>query len=223
MHDASVDPSWRELFDAQHELLAQIEGFLNAESKSAQAWAPAPEQIFRAFETPVDDVRVVIVGQDPYPTPGNAVGLAFSVAPDISPLPASLRNIYKELAADIGCPPPANGDLSAWQAQGVMLLNRVLTVRDGAAGSHRGRGWEKFTTEALRYLCSHNDTFVAILWGKDAQTLIPEMAGHPVVTSPHPSPLSAHRGFFGSRPFSRANQLLSSAGSTPIDWTLPAS
>ena len=223
MHDASVDPSWRGFFDAQHELLAQIGAFLDAETMAGRAWEPAPQQIFRAFETPVDDVRVVIVGQDPYPTPGHAVGLSFSVACDVSPLPASLRNIFEELAADVGCLPPTNGNLSAWQAQGVMLLNRVLTVREGVAGSHRGRGWEEFTAQALRYLCSHNDTFVAILWGQDAQTLIPEMAGHPVITSPHPSPLSAHRGFFGSRPFSRANQFLASAGSTPIDWTLSAS
>jgi uracil-DNA glycosylase len=166
---------------------------------------------------------VLIVGQDPYPTPGHAVGLSFSVASDVRPLPRSLENIYKEYSSDLGYPAPANGDLSPWAERGVMLLNRVLTVRPGTPASHRGKGWEAVTECAIRALTARAQPLVAVLWGRDASTLKPMLDGDDCVAieSPHPSPLSASRGFFGSRPFSRANELLVKMGAEPIDWRLP--
>jgi uracil-DNA glycosylase len=177
----------------------------------------------RAFTYPFDDVRVLIVGQDPYPTPGHAVGLSFSVAPDVRPLPCSLSNIFDEYSTDLGFPPPSNGDLTPWSQRGVMLLNRVLTVRPSTPASHRGKGWEAVTECAIRALVGRDQPLVAILWGRDASTLKPMLAeGNCVaIESPHPSPLSASRGFFGSRPFSRANELLAGMGADPIDWKLP--
>ena len=166
-------------------------------------------------------MRVLIVGQDPYPTPGHPVGLSFSVAPDVRPLPGSLRNILQEYREDLGLPQPQNGDLTPWTTQGVLLLNRVLTVAPGAPGSHRGKGWEAVTEQAIRALALRDQPLVAILWGRDARTLKPLLAPHPCIESAHPSPLSAHNGFFGSRPFSRANALLAEQGAEPIDWRLP--
>ena len=178
------------------------------------------DRILRAFQRPLADVRVLIVGQDPYPTPGHPIGLSFAVDREVRPLPRSLGNIYAELAADLGVAPPAHGDLSAWTAHGVMLLNRVLTVRPGEPGSHRGRGWEQVTDHAIRTLVTRGTPLVAILWGRDAQQLRPLLGDTPVIESAHPSPLSARRGFFGSRPFSRANDRLIAQGGRPVDWSL---
>ena len=180
---------------------------------------PDASRILRAFSTPLDGVRVVIVGQDPYPTVGHAVGLSFAVDPRTRPVPRSLANIYRELASDTGTQPPASGDLSGWAEQGVLLLNRVLTVRAGEAASHRGWGWEEVTDAAVRALVARGGPLVAILWGKDALRLKPLLGPTPTVESVHPSPLSASRGFFGSRPFTRANELLTRQGADPVDWT----
>jgi uracil-DNA glycosylase len=177
--------------------------------------------VLRAFAQPLDAVRVLIVGQDPYPTPGHPVGLSFSVAADVRPIPRSLQNIYAELGADLGLPQPGNGDLSPWAERGVLLLNRVLTVRPGSPASHRGRGWEAVTAQAISALVHRGGPLVAILWGRDARSLVPHLGDIPCVESPHPSPLSARSGFFGSRPFSRANALLRQQGADPIDWSLP--
>jgi uracil-DNA glycosylase len=168
----------------------------------------------------MDAVRVLIVGQDPYPGPGHAVGLAFSVAPNVRPLPPSLQNIFQELETDLGVARPRNGDLTRWAERGVMLLNRSLTVSPGASGSHRGKGWEAVTAQAISALATRGGPLVAILWGRDAQSLEPALGDVPCIKSPHPSPLSARSGFFGSRPFSRANELLRQQGAEPIDWSL---
>jgi len=194
--------------------------FLRAEVAAGRRYLPAGENVLRAFTRPFADVRVLIVGQDPYPTPGHAVGLSFSVAPTVRPLPRSLQNIFRELHDDVGVEPPAHGDLSAWADRGVLLLNRVLTVRPGEPASHRGKGWETVTDQAVRAVVARRAPLVAVLWGRDAQTLSPLLEGVPVVASVHPSPLSADRGFFGSRPFSRVNQLLADQGAPPVDWSL---
>jgi uracil-DNA glycosylase len=167
-------------------------------------------------------VRVLVVGQDPYPTPGHAVGLSFSVAPEVKRLPPSLVNIFREYGDDLGYPAPTSGDLTPWTERGVLLLNRVLTVTPGKPGSHRGKGWEQVTEQAIRALAGRPATpLVAILWGRDARTLVPLLDGVPCVESAHPSPYSAASGFFGSRPFSRASQLLTRHGAEPVDWKLP--
>lgn len=197
--------------------LTQMGDFLRHEIAVGRTYLPVGAQILRAFERPLSDVRVLIVGQDPYPTPGHAVGLSFSVAPTVRPLPRSLQNILRELETDIGSAPP-NGDLSPWADQGVLLLNRVLTVRPGAAGSHRQMGWEAITDQAIRALVARAAPLVAILWGRDAQALMSLLAGVPTISSAHPSPLSASRGFFGSRPFSRANDSLAQQGGRPVIW-----
>ncbi len=217
-----VHPTWVPVLDSEHETVAQIGEFLRSESAAGHRWLPAGDSILRAFSTPLDEVRVLIVGQDPYPTPGHAVGLSFSVSPDTRPLPRSLQNIYRELVDDLGVTRPANGDLSPWTQRGVMLLNRVLTVRAGEPGSHRGQGWEQVTDTAIRGLVQRGDQpLVAILWGRDAQSLEPLLEDTPVIASAHPSPMSADRGFFGSKPFSRANDLLEELGGESIDWSLP--
>lgn len=185
-----------------------------------EPYLPAREKVLRAFSYPLHDVRVLIVGQDPYPTPGHAIGLSFAVERQVRPLPRSLQNIYRERRDDLGVPPSVHGDLSAWAERGVMLLNRVLTVRPGEPGSHRGRGWEQVTDAAIRALAARGQPLVAILWGREAQSLAPLLGDVPVIASAHPSPLSASRGFFGSRPFSRANAVLESLGASPIDWSL---
>lgn len=216
-----VHPTWVPVLDSERETLASLGDFLRAESAAGHAWLPAGTNILRAFSTPLDSVRVLIVGQDPYPTPGHAVGLSFSVSPDTRPLPRSLQNIYRELVDDVGVARPSNGDLSPWTRQGVVLLNRVLTVRAGEPGSHRGKGWEQITDTAIRGLVERADQpLVAILWGRDAQSLAPLLEDTPMITSAHPSPMSADRGFFGSRPFSRANDLLEEIGGDPVDWSL---
>lgn len=197
--------------------------FLRAELGAGRKYLPAGPNVLRAFTFPFDEVRVLIVGQDPYPTPGHAVGLSFSVAADVRPLPRSLENIFTEYTKDLSYPPPATGDLTPWAERGVMLLNRVLTVRPGNPASHRGKGWETVTECAIRALVARSQPMVAVLWGRDACTLKPMLnAGDCVaIESPHPSPLSASRGFFGSRPFSRANELLEKMGAKPVDWRLP--
>lgn len=216
-----VHESWVPHLAPQRDNLAQLGEFLRAENAAKRPWAPAGSNILRALTQPLDDVRVLIVGQDPYPTPGHAVGLSFSVAPEVRPVPRSLGNIYKELVSDLGVQQPSNGDLTPWADRGVLLLNRVLTVQLGQPGSHRGKGWEEFTAAAIRAIADRPDQpVVAILWGKDAQTAAALLDDAPVISSAHPSPMSADRGFFGSRPFSRANELLEDLGADPIDWSL---
>jgi len=215
-----VHPSWVPVLEPVADTIAAMGQFLRAEVTAGRGYLPAGDAILRAFTVPLDDVRVLIVGQDPYPTPGHPVGLSFSVAPDVRPVPRSLQNIYQELGTDLGLPPPANGDLSPWFDRGVMLLNRVLTVCPGRPASHQGKGWEAVTGQAISGLVARGGPLVAILWGRQAQSLAPMLAQVPRLESAHPSPLSARSGFFGSRPFSRANELLTRQGATPIDWRL---
>lgn len=218
-----VEPGWARALEPVAPQVAVLGEFLRAELAAGHQYLPAGENVLRAFTFPFDNVRVLIVGQDPYPTPGHAVGLSFSVAPDVRPVPRSLVNIFTEYGADLGYPVPANGDLSPWAEQGVMLLNRVLTVRPGEPASHRRKGWEAVTECAIRALVARPQPLVAVLWGRDAQTLKPMLieGGCGVIESVHPSPLSASRGFFGSKPFSRTNELLTQFGAEPIDWRLP--
>ncbi|HET9828062.1 MAG TPA: uracil-DNA glycosylase [Nocardioidaceae bacterium] len=215
-----VAPDWAEALAPVDERIAAMGRFLREEVRAGRSYLPHGDQIFRAFSRPLADVRVLLVGQDPYPTPGHPVGLSFSVAPDVRPLPKSLVNIYRELSTDVGCDLPSNGDLSPWFEQGVMLLNRVLTVAPGAPASHRGRGWEPVTEQAIAALVRRGGPMAAVLWGRDAQSLKPMLGDVPWVESAHPSPLSASRGFFGSRPFSRVNALLDKQGGAPVDWRL---
>jgi len=214
-----IDPSWVEALEPVAADIASVGNRLRAEDKP---YLPAGDLVLRAFRTPLDAVRVLVVGQDPYPTPGHPIGLSFAVDPHVRPLPRSLSNIYRELSDDLGVAPAPHGDLSAWAAQGVMLLNRVLTVAPGAPASHRGWGWERVTEHAIGCLVAREAPLVAVLWGKDAQGLAPLLGDTPIVASPHPSPLSASRGFFGSRPFSRVNALLEEQGALPVDWRIPA-
>ena len=217
-----VSPDWANALTAVAPTLTGLGEFLRSELAAGRTFLPSGDLILRAFATPLQSVRVLIVGQDPYPTPGHAVGLAFSVDRRVRPLPRSLANIYRELEDDLGVRPPPHGDLSAWSERGVLLLNRSLTVQPGLPGSHRGRGWEEFTDSAITALADRGGPLVAILWGRDAQSLRPALRDVPVIASPHPSPLSATRGFFGSRPFSQANALLAEQGAEPIDWSLPS-
>lgn len=215
-----IDPGWAAALEPVADDIARLGEFLRGEVAAGRGYLPAGENVLRAFTRPLDDVRVLIVGQDPYPTPGHAVGLSFSVDPDVRPVPRSLQNIYTELASDLGIARPTSGDLSPWADRGVLLLNRVLTVSPGRPGSHRGKGWEAVTAQAIRALVERPQPLVAILWGRDAQSLAPMLGSTPVVASVHPSPLSASGGFFGSRPFSRVNALLAEQGADPIDWSL---
>jgi uracil-DNA glycosylase len=218
-----VAPDWASALGPVDERIAAMGQFLRAEIAAGRSYLPAGDHIFRAFLRPLEDVRVLIVGQDPYPTPGHPIGLSFAVDAHVRPLPPSLRNIYLELGTDLGLTMPAHGDLTAWADGGVMLLNRVLTVRPGEAASHRGRGWEEVTACAIEALARRGGPLAAILWGRDAQSLKASLGPVPWVESVHPSPLSAHRGFFGSRPFSRVNRLLEEQGGEPVDWSLPES
>lgn len=212
-----LHPSWAAVLEPHRAKLGQIWHQLEQERAQGHEVLPPAAQIMRAFQQPFDAVRVLIVGQDPYPTPGHAMGLAFSTTDNVRPLPASLRNIATELKTDVGATLPT-GDLTRWERQGVLLLNRCLTVRSGAAGSHRLLGWEEITGAAIRALGRRPAPLVAILWGRQAQQLASLLGAHPVLTAPHPSPLSAHRGFFGSRPFSQTNALLTARGVSPIKW-----
>ena len=216
-----IAEDWAAALAPVDERVSAMGRFLRAELAAGRAYQPAGDRIFRAFQRPLADVRVLIVGQDPYPNPDHPIGLSFAVRRDVWPLPPSLVNIYTELRADLGIMPPRHGDLTAWADQGVMLLNRSLTVQPGASNSHRGKGWEPVTQCAIEALARRGGPLVAILWGSDARGLKPMLGPTPVVESPHPSPLSAYRGFFGSRPFSRANALLEQQGGQPVDWTLP--
>jgi uracil-DNA glycosylase len=218
--DQLMAPDWAEALEPVAELIAEMGAFLRAEIAAGRTYLPAGENVLRAFAEPMADVKVLITGQDPYPTPGHPVGLSFSVAPDVRPLPRSLVNIYAELQTDLGIPPAPSGDLTPWSRQGVLLLNRVLTVRPGESASHRRKGWEAVTEQAIRALVARDRPLVAILWGRDAQSLRPLLGEVPAIESVHPSPLSASRGFFGSRPFSRANELLAAQGAEPVDWRL---
>ncbi|SKC63504.1 uracil-DNA glycosylase [Okibacterium fritillariae] len=218
--DGSMDAAWAAALEPVEDDIHRLGDFLRQETAEGRGYLPAGENVLRAFRAPLRDVRVLIVGQDPYPTPGHPIGLSFAVEKHVRPVPRSLQNIYRELADDTGVTPPEHGDLSAWTDNGVMLLNRVLTVRPGEAASHRGKGWEAVTDHAIRTLVARDQPLVAILWGKDAQGLKPLLGDTPVIESAHPSPLSARRGFFGSKPFSRANELLAGRGAKPVDWTL---
>lgn len=215
-----VTPDWAEALAPVDTRIGQLGEFLRAEIAAGRQYLPHGDHIFRAFSRPLADVKVLVVGQDPYPTPGHPVGLSFSVAPDVRPVPRSLANIYQELVADVGCAAPGNGDLTPWFEQGVMLLNRVLTVRPSESASHRGKGWEEVTEQAIRALAARGGPLAAILWGRDAQSLKPLLSPVPWVESVHPSPLSASRGFFGSKPFSRVNTLLEKQGGSPVSWAL---
>jgi uracil-DNA glycosylase len=217
---AGVDPGWTAALAPVAADLAELDAFLRAELASGRTFLPAAGNVLRAFHQPPENVRVLVVGQDPYPTPGHSIGLAFAVEPAVRPLPRSLANIYRELRDDLGVTPPEHGDLTPWAEHGVMLLNRVLTVQAGVTGSHRRRGWERVTEHVIRTLVARPQPLVAILWGKDAAGLRPLLGETPVIESAHPSPLSARRGFFGSRPFSRANALLEAQGAAPVDWSL---
>jgi uracil-DNA glycosylase len=216
-----VAPDWADALEPVHDAITAAGEFLRAEIAAGHPYLPAGPNILRAFREPMAQVRVLIVGQDPYPTPGHPMGLSFSVDAHVRPLPPSLANIFRELQDDLGIAPSPHGDLSAWAAQGVLLLNRVLTVRAGTPASHRGRGWEKVTEQAISTLVDRGGPLVAVLWGRDAQTLKPLLGNVPTIESAHPSPLSASRGFFGSRPFSRINALLGELGAEPINWQLP--
>ncbi|MGW2344233.1 uracil-DNA glycosylase [Streptomyces sp. NPDC001661] len=216
-----VEAGWAKALEPVAGQISAMGEFLRAEIGAGRTYLPAGANVLRAFQQPFDDVRVLIVGQDPYPTPGHAVGLSFSVAPDVRPLPPSLINIYREMNADLGVPEPSNGDLTPWTRQGVLLLNRALTVAPRRPASHRDKGWEQVTEQAIRALAARGTPLVSILWGRDARNLRPLLSDYPAVESPHPSPMSADRGFFGSRPFSRANDLLERQGAQPVDWRLP--
>ena len=215
-----IAEDWAEALEPVGGRLAELGAFLNAERAAGHRVLPAGDRILAAFQRPMGAVRVLIVGQDPYPTPGHPIGLSFATSPEVRPIPRSLQNIYRELNDDLGIAPVPHGDLTGWADHGVMLLNRVLTVRAGAPASHRGKGWEAFTEHAIRALVARGGPLVAILWGSDARSLGPMLGSVPRIESPHPSPLSASRGFFGSKPFSRANAALEAQGSAPVDWRL---
>ncbi|TDC71594.1 uracil-DNA glycosylase [Streptomyces hainanensis] len=216
-----IEPGWAEALAPVGDRIAAMGDFLRAEIAAGRTYLPAGPNVLRAFQQPFAEVRVLIVGQDPYPTPGHAVGLSFSVAPDVRPLPGSLENIYRELNTDLGLPRPSTGDLTPWTDQGVLLLNRALTTAPRKPGAHRGKGWEEVTEQAIRALAARGKPLVAILWGRDARNARPLLGPVPTVESAHPSPMSADRGFFGSRPFSRANTLLEEQGAAAVDWKIP--
>jgi uracil-DNA glycosylase len=218
-----LPPSWRPALGDQlrQPYFHELTEFLERERREYDVYPPEPD-VFNALKlTPFERVKVVILGQDPYHDEGQAHGLAFSVRPGVTP-PPSLRNIFKELHDDVGCPKPANGDLEPWAKQGVLLLNTVLTVRAHKPGSHRGKGWEKFTDAAISAVGGKDDPVVFVLWGSPAQKKIPliDTGRQTILKSPHPSPLSARTGFFGSRPFSAVNAALEAARREPIAWCL---
>ncbi|WP_066063704.1 uracil-DNA glycosylase [Frankia sp. EI5c] len=215
-----VEPGWAQALEPVAGRIAAMGDFLRAEIAEGRTYLPAGPHVLRAFQQPFDEVRVLIVGQDPYPTPGMAIGYSFAVAPEVRRLPGSLQNIYQELCADVGVPRPTSGDLTPWTRQGVLLLNRALTTAPRQPGSHRGKGWEEITEQAIRALAARGKPLVAILWGQDARSLRTFLDSTATIESAHPSPRSADRGFFGSRPFSRANDILLRLGAQPVDWTL---
>lgn len=214
---------WPELqAELREPYMRELSSFLKAERQAGRPWYPAAQNIFRALElVPLEKVRVVIIGQDPYHGPGQAMGLSFSVPNELQPKPPSLLNIFKEIESDLGASPPQS-DLTPWAEQGVLLLNAVLTVGARRAGSHHGKGWERFTDRAVELVNERLEGVAFLLWGRPAQTKGSrvERARHLVLESPHPSPLSAHRGFFGSGHFSKANAYLSGRGREPVDWLM---
>jgi uracil-DNA glycosylase len=217
-----VEAGWADALAPVADRIAAMGDFLRSEIAAGRRYLPAGDNVLRAFKQPFAEVKVLIVGQDPYPTPGHPVGLSFSVAPEVTRLPGSLVNIFREYSDDLGFPAPSGGDLTPWTERGVLLLNRVLTVEPGKPGSHRGKGWEAVTEQAILALAARENTpLVAILWGRDARNLAPMLGRVPRIESAHPSPMSAHSGFFGTRPFSRANDLLERQGAEPVDWKLP--
>ncbi|MFI6848573.1 uracil-DNA glycosylase [Kitasatospora sp. NBC_00085] len=216
-----VEPGWAAALEPVAGRVAAMGDFLRAELAAGRTYLPSGPNVLRAFQQPLADVRVLIVGQDPYPTPGHAVGLSFSVGPEVRPIPASLINIFQEYGNDLGLPQPSTGDLTPWTQQGVLLLNRALTTAPRKPAAHRGKGWEEVTEQAIRALVARGGPLVAILWGRDARNLRPLLGEVPAIESAHPSPYSANGGFFGSRPFSRANELLVRQGAQPVDWRLP--
>jgi uracil-DNA glycosylase len=215
-----MSPDWAEAMAGVEGQIHQMGDFLRAEVAAGRRFLPAPENVFRAFGTPLNDVKVLIVGQDPYPDPRFPVGLSFSVQPEMRPIPQSLQNIYKEIVDDVGGTVPVNGDLSGWAEQGVMLLNRTLTVQAGRPNSHQGKGWEPITETAIKALNDRDRPLVAILWGSNARQLKLFLTNPKIkiIESVHPSPLSAQRGFFGSKPFSQTNDYLEEQGLTPVKW-----
>lgn len=220
-------PDWQAAVGAEFSkpYMQELDAFLQAEEAAGKLILPAAGKRFNALQsTPLEQVKVVILGQDPYPTPGHAHGLSFSVQPEVSPLPRSLLNINKELADDLGIDNNHTGCLQAWAEQGVLLLNTVLTVEAGNAGSHQKRGWETFTDVVIQTISQQSQPVVFILWGNHAQkkAALIDSERHHMITSAHPSPLSARRGFFGSKPFSRTNAFLQANGREPVDWRLPA-
>ena len=215
-----LETGWARALEPVAGQITTMGEFLRSEVAAGRTYLPAGKNILRAFTQPFADVRVLIVGQDPYPTPGHPVGLSFSVEPDVRPVPRSLQNIYRELSTDLGLATPSNGDLTPWSKHGVLLLNRCLTVAPGKPASHRGKGWEVVTDQAIRALVARDAPLVAILWGRDARSLTPLLGAVPRIESAHPSPMSAANGFFGSKPFSRANAALAAQGSAPVDWSL---
>ncbi|MEE1785232.1 uracil-DNA glycosylase [Streptomyces sp. SP17BM10] len=216
-----VEPGWATALAPVAGQVAAMGDFLRAELAAGRTYLPSGPNVLRAFQQPFADVRVLIVGQDPYPTPGHAVGLSFSVGPEVRPIPASLINIFQEYGTDLGLPQPSSGDLTPWTRQGVLLLNRALTTAPRKPAAHRGKGWEEVTEQAIKALVARGGPLVAILWGRDARNLRPLLGEVPAIESAHPSPYSANGGFFGSRPFSRANDLLARQGAQPVDWRLP--
>lgn len=216
--EEQLDPGWATALAPVQPLIGDLRARLSEEQRQGRGYLPAERDVLRVFRHPLAEVKVLIVGQDPYPTPGHPIGLSFAVERGVRPLPRSLTNIYRERESDLGIPPAPHGDLTAWSDQGVLLLNRVLTVRPGAPASHRGWGWEQVTEQAIRTLVARGGPLVAILWGADARAVTPLLGETSVIASPHPSPLSARRGFFGSRPFSRANELLTAQGAEAVDW-----
>ncbi|MGO4297891.1 uracil-DNA glycosylase [Glutamicibacter sp. MCAF14] len=216
-----IAPDWVQALQGQDSLLKSLASLLAARSAAGEQILPAPEVMFRALSLPLSEVKVLIIGQDPYPTPGHPNGLAFAANKQVRPLPRSLSNIYKELQADLGIAPVPHPDLSPWLSQGVLLLNQVLSVTAGDAGSHQNLGWSPIVQSILKALNERPHPPVALLWGKHAQKLSQALPNAEQLHSAHPSPLSASRGFFGSKPFSNINRLLSEKGQKPIDWSLP--
>ncbi|WP_157520307.1 uracil-DNA glycosylase [Microbulbifer agarilyticus] len=220
-----IHSSWYAVLESQfgQQYMSELQTFLQQEKQAGKSIFPPSAQVFNAFNsTPFDQVKVVILGQDPYHGAGQAHGLCFSVMPGVR-VPPSLKNIYKEMESDLGIAPPNHGCLQPWAEQGVLLLNATLTVEESKAGAHQGRGWEQFTDAAVHALAEQRDGLVFILWGSYAQKKggFIDDRRHLVLRGPHPSPLSAHRGFFGTRPFSQANAYLQQRGDAPIDWSLP--
>jgi uracil-DNA glycosylase len=225
MDQVQLEPGWKHALNGEFQkpYMQDLKNFLQSEINRKKEILPKSTEYFSAFDfTPIDQVRVVILGQDPYHGPGQAHGLCFSVKPGVK-IPPSLVNIYKELKSDLGIAPAPHGYLEVWARQGVFMLNATLSVESGRAGSHQKRGWEEFTDAVIQYLNSERENIIFILWGAYAQKkgALIDRKKHLVLEAPHPSPLSAHRGFFGSKPFSKINAYLEKCGEKPIEWKLP--